>query len=87
MRCTIPFLAFLSTSYAAQLFLDEPDTGLEDYIGPQTLEGASGNLIPIDDIITIPDFEQAARAYMSLGNYSYYRTGAAGEYSKYQINP
>ncbi|RDW69794.1 hypothetical protein BP6252_08814 [Coleophoma cylindrospora] len=66
---------------AARPFLNEPDTGITTFLGTDTPAEASGALMPLDDIIAIPDFEFAARAYMSSANYSYYRTGAAGEFS------
>jgi hypothetical protein len=74
-------LAFLIASSTAELvFVNEPDTGLETFLGSDAPAQASGTLIDLDDIVSIPDFEFAARAYMTNANYSYYRTGAAGEY-------
>ena len=73
----------LSQCSAARPFLNEPDTGIETFLGSQTPMEASGTLVPLEDIITVPDFEFAARAYMPSDNYSYYRTGAAGEFSKF----
>ncbi|RDW80918.1 hypothetical protein BP5796_05616 [Coleophoma crateriformis] len=77
-------LSFALLAYqcqAARPFLNEPDTGIATYLGTDTPAEASGTLIPLDDIIAIPDFEFAARAYMPSVNYSYYRTGAAGEFT------
>lgn len=41
----------------------------------------AGVLIPLDGIVGLPDFEWAARRAMSIGNYTYYRNGAGGEWS------
>jgi hypothetical protein len=82
MRLFTLILTF-NVALAARPFLNEPDTGLQTYLGDATPAEASGTLLPLEDMITIPDFEFAARAYMSSDNYSYYRTGAAGEYSEY----
>lgn len=76
-------LAISAVVNAARPFLNEPDTGLTLFLGNDAPAEASGTLIPLDDIVTIPDFDFAARAYMNSTGYSYYRTGAAGEYSKH----
>lgn len=62
---------------AARPWLNEPDTGIEEIFG----NTPDGELIPLDGIVGLPDFEWAARKYMALANYTYYRNGAAGEWS------
>ncbi|KAK7747806.1 hypothetical protein SLS62_008842 [Diatrype stigma] len=62
---------------AARPWLNEPDTGIEEIFGST----ADGELIPLDGIVGLPDFEWAARKYMPVANYTYYRNGAAGEWS------
>lgn len=42
---------------------------------------ANGTLPPLASIIGLPDFEWAARNYMNDSGYTYYRNGAAGEWS------
>lgn len=78
----LSLLLLCGTALAAHPFLEFPDTGLDTFLGDVPAE-ASGTLIPLEDIITIPDFQFAAQTYMSSDNFSYYRTGAAGEYSEY----
>ncbi|KAH8680063.1 (S)-2-hydroxy-acid oxidase [Tricladium varicosporioides] len=68
---------FLSTALAARPFINEPDTGFEEYLG----DLAKGTLPPLDDIRGIPDFDYAARNYLNSSSYTFYRTGAAGEWS------
>lgn len=71
-----PFL-FASHVLAARPFLDEPDTGLESVFGdiPQ------GSLPELDSIAGLPDFQWAARNYLPLSNFTYYRNAAGGEWS------
>lgn len=40
-----------------------------------------GELIPLDGIVGLPDFDWAARKAMAIENYTYYRNGAGGEWS------
>lgn len=82
---SLSFPLLIGAAYAARPFLNEPDTGLQTFLGNATPAEASGELIPLDDMIAIPDFDFAARAFMSSANYSYYRTGAAGEYSEFPL--
>lgn len=55
-----------------------------------------GSLPSIDDMVGLPDFEWAARNYLPIKNYTYYRNGAGGEwsyrnnlevYSRYRLRP
>lgn len=62
---------------AARPFLNEPDTGIELVLG----DLPAGQLPDLDDMVAIPDFDWAARRYLSDTNYTYYRNGAAGEWS------
>lgn len=78
-------IGLIGTSSAFNVFVNEPDTGLTTFLGADTPAEASGTLISLDNIVTIPDFDFAARAYMTSRNYSYYRTGAAGEFCMYIV--
>lgn len=52
-----------------------PDTGLD------TSSWTTGTLPDIDDMVTINDFQIAAKNYMSAKYYTQYRTGALDEFS------
>lgn len=78
MRYTLPFSTFIATSFAARPFLNEPDTGLQEFLGDDFPVGQLPELI---DIQGAPDFDYAARNYLNASDYSFYRTGAAGEWS------
>ncbi|KAF4463663.1 FMN-dependent dehydrogenase [Fusarium albosuccineum] len=71
-------LALLASgAFAARPFLNEPDTGIElaiPDIQPRQLP-------ELDRMVGLPDFEWAARNYLPVENYTYYRNGAAGEWS------
>lgn len=78
MRPELALLATLASNVlAARPFLNEADTGIEDALGdiPQ------GTLPNISNIVGLPDFEWVARKYLPTRNFTYYRNGAAGEYS------
>ncbi|KAI1841834.1 hypothetical protein JX266_012011 [Neoarthrinium moseri] len=77
MRSTLFTISLLGTAFGERPFLNEPDTGIEDVFGATP----NGELIPLDGIVGLPDFEWAARKAMSLENYTYYRNGAGGEWS------
>lgn len=79
---SLAFFVCSSTVFASS-FLNEPKTGLQLFLGNDTPAEVSGTLISLDDIVTIPDFDLAAKSYLPSINYSYYRTGEAGEYSMY----
>ncbi|KAF4556006.1 FMN-dependent dehydrogenase-like protein 5 [Elsinoe fawcettii] len=72
---TIPLLA--STALAAREFLNEPDTGIDLVFGNLT----DGQLPPLSGMQALPDFEWAARNFLSDTNYTYYRSASSGEYS------
>jgi hypothetical protein len=78
MRHTIPLVALVSGAVATRPFLNEPDTGLLDKIG---YDFPVGQLPELDDMVGLPDFDWAARNYLPIVNYTYYRNGAAGEWS------
>ncbi|KXH30708.1 hypothetical protein CSAL01_13470 [Colletotrichum salicis] len=68
---------FAAGALAARPFLNEPDTGIE-----QALSNLQeGELPDLNDMVGLPDFEYAARNYLPIENYTYYRNGAAGEWS------
>ncbi|RDW88817.1 putative2-hydroxy-acid oxidase [Coleophoma cylindrospora] len=77
MRSSDLLLSFAATALAARPFLNEPDTGIDDVMGNLT----AGELPPLDQIIGLPDFEWAFRHARPAKNYTYYRNGAAGEWS------
>ncbi|KAH6658882.1 hypothetical protein BKA67DRAFT_542837 [Truncatella angustata] len=70
-------LALLGKTFGERPFINEADTGIDDVFG----NTPAGELIPLDGIVGLPDFDWAARRAMSLANYSYYRNGAGGEWS------
>ncbi|OJD37424.1 fmn-dependent dehydrogenase [Diplodia corticola] len=64
-------------AFAARPFLNEPDTGIAD-----VLNGLQpGELPNITAVVGLPDFDYVARNYMNVSGYTYYRNGAAGEWS------
>ncbi|CAG7558473.1 unnamed protein product [Fusarium equiseti] len=77
MRCQILASALISGAMAARPFLDQPDTGLDLVVGNLT----KGELPSLDAMIGLPDFEWAAQNYLPVENFTYYRNGAAGEWS------
>ncbi|VUC29252.1 unnamed protein product [Clonostachys rosea] len=79
MKCQVlSGAALLATgAMAARPFLNEPDTGIELALG----DIQTGVLPDLEDMIGLPDFDYAARNYLPAPNYTYYRNGAAGEWS------
>ncbi|KAG5661080.1 hypothetical protein KAF25_002723 [Fusarium avenaceum] len=77
MRSQILASALISGAMAARPFLEQPDTGLELVLG----DLPKGKLPKLDQMIGLPDFEWAAENYLPIENYTYYRNGAAGEWS------
>ncbi|RFU78072.1 fmn-dependent dehydrogenase [Trichoderma arundinaceum] len=77
MRCHLFTAVLASGALAARQFLNEPDTGIEDILG----DLPKGTLPNLSDMIGLPDFDWAARHYLPTKNYTYYRNGAAGEWS------
>ncbi|KAH7396484.1 hypothetical protein DE146DRAFT_39447 [Phaeosphaeria sp. MPI-PUGE-AT-0046c] len=71
-------LAFASVALAARPFLNEPDTGIDGQLGEFA---ANKTLPPLKALAGLPDFDWAARGYMNRSDYTYYRNGAAGEWS------
>ncbi|ORX95253.1 hypothetical protein BCR34DRAFT_579420 [Clohesyomyces aquaticus] len=71
-------LALASVALAARPFLDEPDTGIDDQLGQIV---SNGSLAPLKSLVGLPDFQWSARHYMNTSAYTYYRNGAAGEWS------
>lgn len=78
MRLPIYLAAYIAGASGARVFINEPDTGLLDKIGADFPVGQLPNLT---DMVGLPDFEWAARNYLPIVNYTYYRNGAAGEWS------
>lgn len=50
---------------------------IEDVLG----NTPTGVLVPLKNIVALPDFEWAARKFLNTTAYTYYRNGAAGEWS------
>jgi isopentenyl diphosphate isomerase/L-lactate dehydrogenase-like FMN-dependent dehydrogenase len=71
-------LIFASVALASRPFLNEPDTGIDDQLGSIV---ANGSLPPLKSLVGLPDFDWAARHYMNVSAYTYYRNGASGEWS------
>ena len=70
----------IAAAFAARLFLNEPDTGLETYLYSSNYTDCT---VPeLKDMRGVPDFEWAARQVLDNQKYSFYRTAAAGEWSK-----
>ncbi|KAL7815020.1 hypothetical protein V8C44DRAFT_348588 [Trichoderma aethiopicum] len=77
MRCHLIAALLASEALAARPFLNEPDTGIDDVLA----DLPKGTLPDLSDIVGLPDFDWAARHYLPVKNYTYYRNGAAGEWS------
>ncbi|KAF4964175.1 hypothetical protein FSARC_7872 [Fusarium sarcochroum] len=77
MRSQLLASALVSGAMAARPFLEQPDTGLDLVLG----DLATGKLPELDQMVGLPDFEWAAQNYLPIENYTYYRNGAAGEWS------
>ncbi|KAH6603975.1 Glycolate oxidase [Trichoderma cornu-damae] len=77
MRCHLFTVVLASGALAARQFLNEPDTGIDDVLANLP----KGTLPNLSDIVGLPDFDWAARHYLPIKNYTYYRNGAAGEWS------
>ncbi|TQN65295.1 Cytochrome b2 [Colletotrichum shisoi] len=69
--------ALAAGAAATRPFLNEPDTAIELSLS----DLAVGALPELEKMVGIPDFEYAARNYLPARNYTYYRNGAAGEWS------
>ncbi|TVY81798.1 Cytochrome b2 [Lachnellula suecica] len=76
MHSSCLFLTLAATAFAARPFLNEADTGIEDALD----NIPAGTLPPLTSMVGLPDFG-AARNYLPIKNYTYYRNGAAGEWS------
>ncbi|KAF9268845.1 FMN-dependent alpha-hydroxy acid dehydrogenase [Marasmius fiardii PR-910] len=74
-----PVLSFILTrAWAAREFLNEPDTDIDYALGDIV---ANGTLPPLSSIVGLPDFDWVARHHLNHTAYTYYRAGAAGEFS------
>ncbi|KAK8073690.1 hypothetical protein PG994_004589 [Apiospora phragmitis] len=78
MRYSLITATLASGVFAARPFLNEPDTGIVDALGPNF---PVGSLPDIKDMVALNDFEWAARNALPVKNYTYYRNGAGGEWS------
>lgn len=66
-----------SSALAARPWLNEADTAIELALPDLPV----GELPDLEAMVGLPDYEFAARNYMSDENYTYYRNGAGGEWS------
>lgn len=78
MRCVYVTTALLTAVQAARPFINEPDTGFQDFLGP---EFPLGQLPELKDIWSIHDFEFAARNFLNNTAYAWIRYGVGGEYT------
>ena len=69
---------------AAEPFLNEPDTGLVDYLAGTNY--TAGTLPPLKDMRAVLDFDWAARQFLDNQKYSFYRTAAGGEWSESSVS-
>ncbi|KAI1808716.1 FMN-dependent alpha-hydroxy acid dehydrogenase [Daldinia bambusicola] len=92
MRTALLSLSVLGGALAARPFLNEPDTGFDEYFA----DLPAGELPPLDKLVGLPDFDAAARRHLPTQNYTYYRNGAGGEwsyrnnlevYNRYKLRP
>ncbi|KAI8935234.1 hypothetical protein NX059_007823 [Plenodomus lindquistii] len=77
MRFFVP-LALASVALGARPFINEPDTGIDEQLGAFA---ENGTIAPLRSLAGLPDFQWSARQYMNTSAYTYYRNGAAGEWS------
>ncbi|KAM0330603.1 hypothetical protein ACHAQA_003552 [Verticillium albo-atrum] len=70
-------LTFASAVLAARPFLNEADNGLLEVVG----NVSTGSLPSLSAMAGLSDFDFAARNYLPLRNYTYYRNAAGGEWS------
>ncbi|KAI0971344.1 hypothetical protein F4678DRAFT_432520 [Xylaria arbuscula] len=77
MRSSLLPLLLIGGVLAARPFLNEPDTGFDGFF--PNLE--VGDLAPLNSLVGLPDFDEAARRRLPIANYTYYRNGAGGEWS------
>ena len=71
-------LAFATCALAARPFLNEPDTGIDEQLAAFV---ANDTLPPLESLVGLPDFQWVGRNFMNTSSYTYYRNGAAGEWS------
>jgi L-lactate dehydrogenase (cytochrome) len=79
-RSLLSMSQLLAAALGATNWVNEPDTGLEDYIFSTNY--TEGSIPLLKDMRAIPDFDWAARQVMDNQMYSFYRVAAAGETSK-----
>ncbi|KAL5334930.1 hypothetical protein BJX70DRAFT_411005 [Aspergillus crustosus] len=77
MLSSLTLLSLLPVAFATRPFLNEADTGIEDVLG----ETPAGTLPDLKQLVGLPDFDWAARNYLQASSYTYYCSGAAGEWS------
>jgi len=78
MMHVLATLALASAALGATPFLDAPDTGVDEQLGAFA---RNGSLPPLTSLVGLPDFQWTARHHMNTSAYTYYRSGASGEWS------
>lgn len=82
MKTSLTALVSLVAAVLAETpFLNEPDTGLEDYLFSTNYTKGTQPLLK--DMRGLPDFEWAARQSLTSQQYAFYRVAAAGEWSEF----
>lgn len=81
MRSLILINSLIAIVGAAEPWLNEPDTGLVDFLAGTNY--TQGTLPQLKDIRAIVDFDWAAEQFLSNERYSFYRTASAGEWSEF----
>jgi isopentenyl diphosphate isomerase/L-lactate dehydrogenase-like FMN-dependent dehydrogenase len=71
-------LTFATSALAASVFVEEPDTGIDQQLAAFV---SNNTLPPLKSLVGLPDFQWVGRHFMNTSSYTYYRNGAAGEWS------
>ncbi|USP81508.1 cytochrome mitochondrial precursor [Curvularia clavata] len=74
----LSLLALATSALAASPFLEEPDTGIDQQLAAFV---SNNTLPPLKSLVGLPDFQWVGRNFMNTSAYTYYRNGAAGEWS------
>ncbi|KAI5928592.1 hypothetical protein F4810DRAFT_11893 [Camillea tinctor] len=77
MLSFITLLSLVGSGLAVRPFLGSADTGIELALGST----ANDSLPDLKNIVGLPDFEWVAERYLNATRWSFFRTGAGGEWS------
>lgn len=78
MHILSTIVSFAATTFASRAFLNEPDTGLLDFLGPDFPIGQLPNLT---DLWSTHDFDWSARNHLSKVAYNWLRYATGAEYT------